>query len=376
MDLAVLLTYRCNSRCSMCNIWKYPSLPKEEVSLETLSKIPPGIDYLNLSGGEPTLRADLMEIVDLLYPKAMQLEISSNGLQPEKLEPVIKKYPNVKIRFSLEGPEELNNLIRGERNGYQTKVKGLLRLKELGGTDLGFGTVIQDANADQLVGLYQFCQQHCVEFAVSTLHNGYQFHKSDNVPYNRLRVARSIEKLIIEYLKSNSVKSWFRAYLCLGLISKVLGHERLIICSAGTEFVFLDPWGDMFACNVRPDLKLGNLSQQSWDEIMNGPVSTKVRSKVSQCTQNCWMVGSAKPAMRNPHFAKLPRLGPLMWVIENKLKVMLGGSVNFGKYNDYSNIYKDNIVPERIYYLDQPFERQVQTGAETHYVRFGEFDNH
>ena len=77
MDLTVISTFRCNSRCQMCYIWKNPTDPREEVSLETLSKLPVGFDNLNVSGGEPTLRTDLPELVDLLYPKCRIMEISS-----------------------------------------------------------------------------------------------------------------------------------------------------------------------------------------------------------------------------------------------------------------------------------------------------------
>src|SRR4029077_11853708 len=67
MDLTVISTFRCNSKCQMCYIWQNPTEPKEEVSLETLSKLPPGFDNLNVSGGEPTLRKDLAEIADILH---------------------------------------------------------------------------------------------------------------------------------------------------------------------------------------------------------------------------------------------------------------------------------------------------------------------
>ena len=73
-----------------------------------------------------------------------------------------------------------------------------------------------------------------MEFATSTLHNGFQFHKSDNVPYDRLRVARHIEGLITEQLKTWDVKTWFRAYLNLGLIARALGHDRILRCTAAT----------------------------------------------------------------------------------------------------------------------------------------------
>jgi MoaA/NifB/PqqE/SkfB family radical SAM enzyme len=165
----------------MCYIWQSPTLPREEVTLETLEKIPEGIDYLNLTGGEPTLRNDLEEVVDLLYPKAMQLEISSNGLRAHKIEPIIENYPDVKIRFSLEGFEATNNKIRGEDDGFNKKVNGLLKLRELGGTDLGFAITIQDDNIHELTELFRFAERHCFELATSTLHNGFQFHKSDNV---------------------------------------------------------------------------------------------------------------------------------------------------------------------------------------------------
>ena len=123
MDVAVILTYRCNSRCSMCHIWQNPTSPEDEISLGTLDKIPSNIDYLNLTGGEPTLREDLEAIVDLPYPRAMTLEISSNGSRPERLEPTIGRYPDVKIRFSLDGIGERNHWIRGELGGFERKRK-------------------------------------------------------------------------------------------------------------------------------------------------------------------------------------------------------------------------------------------------------------
>jgi len=375
MDVAVILTYRCNSKCSMCNIWQFPTLPKEEITLETMDKIPDGIDYLNLTGGEPTLRKDLVEIVDLLYPKAMQLEISSNGLHAERLEPIIKKYPNVKIRFSLEGFENTNNQIRGEKDGFNKKVNGLLRLQELGGEDLGFAITIQDDNLDDVVDLFKFAEEHGFELATSTLHNGFQFHKADNVPYNRLQVAKHIEQLIEAQLKTNNVKNWFRAYLNLGLIAKALGHNRILRCRAHTDFVFIDPWSDMFACNVRPDLKLGNLAEKSWEEVYNGPLANQIKEAVYNCQQNCWMVGSAKTAMRHPRFAKIPKGGPTQWVIKNKLRVMTGNPIPFDEYVDYSIVYRDTEVPKRESYLDRTTKKTVQTKDDVHYIHLGEFFN-
>lgn len=375
MDISVILTYRCNSKCSMCYVWQNPTVPQREVTLDALAKLPSGIDNLNLTGGEPTLRLDLADVVDLLYPKAKTLEISSNGLHPERLEPIVRRHPDVKIRFSLEGCADTNSKLRGEMHGYETKLAGLRRLKELGGTDLGFGVTIQDDNAEELVELFHLARDMCVEMATSALHNGFQFHKNDNVPYARVKIARGIERLIVEQLKTQNVKSWFRAYLNLGLIAKVLGHDRLLPCMAGSGFAFVDPFADVYACNVRPDLLIGNLEQQSWSEIVEGDAAARARDLVAQCTQNCWMVGSARPAMRNPRFSRLPRIGPIAWVAANKLRVSVGRPIPFRRYIDYRHPHTDHAAPPRPSFLGATAPKTVHLETGDHYQRFGSFDN-
>jgi len=351
MDLTVISTYRCNSKCQMCHIWKNPTLPKNEITIETLSKLPNGFDNLNVSGGEPTLRKDLAEIIDEVYPKARVVEISSNGLRAHRLVPIIEKYPDIKVRFSLEGDEDSNNSIRGEKNGFQIKMDGIKKLQEAGGTDLGFAMVIQDENVDQIARMYDLATSMGLELATSTLHNAWQFYKNDNYFYDRLAVARKVEVIIEKMLASWRVKNWFRAYLNLGLIEKILGHDRLIPCVAGTGFAFIDPWSDVWACNVRSDLKLGNLEDQSWETIMESDDARKAINHVANCQQNCWMVTTARTAMRSDYIPQAPKLGPMAWVAYNKLKTILGSRIQFDKYVDYSDVRQSPHVP-RVSYLD------------------------
>lgn len=378
MDLSVITTYRCDSKCQMCYIWQNPTDPREEVDVKTLRKLPSGFDNVNITGGEPTLRKDLMDICDVLYPKSKTLEISSNGLHHERLIPIIKKYPDIKIRFSLEGNEITNNTIRGEKDGYQKKVAGLKALKALGGTDLGFATVVQDENAAELMIIYDLASSLGVELSTSTLHNGWQFHKNDNYHYERMKSAREVEKLITAMLKTWSIKNWFRAYMNLGLIEKILGHGRLHQCVAGTEFIFIDPWSDVWACNVRKDLPMGNLNQQSWSEILSSSVALESIDKVKVCSQNCWMVTTARTAMRSDLNSKLPKARPFFWVISNKLKTLLGGQVDFTKYIDYQHILPNKItetkqieVPmetiKRKSFLGFSHERKLQKKDDEHY---------
>lgn len=370
MDISIILTYRCNSRCSMCHIWQHPTLPAEEVTLATLAKLPSGFDYLNLTGGEPTLRADLEEIVDLLHPKTRQLEISTNGLQGDKLERILRKYPDIKIRISLEGIGAVNDAIRGEKNGFERKQATMKRLVAAGGHDIGFATTFQDDNCNQLLDIYRLCCSFGGEMATSALHNGFQFHKVDNEPYNRIRVARAVQPLILEMLKSRHPKNWFRAYLNLGLMKKILGQPRMIPCTAGRDFLFVDPWSRVYACNVRADLEIGDLATQTWTDIYQGPRAIAARTTVAHCVHNCWMVGSAKTAIRNKYFARLPRLKPLAWVVINKLRVTLGLPVNFDRAVNFSDVATGSVITQRESWLGKTFRPTFQEKTDHPYDAF------
>ncbi len=359
----------------MCNIWKHPTHPDYELDIATLEKLPGGFDHINVTGGEPTLRTDLLDICDALHPKAKTLEISTNGLRGYVLEKVIERYPDVKIRISVEGFEGTNDTIRGEKGGFEKKMEAMERLVAAGGTDLGFATTFQDENIDEVVSLYQMSERLKVEFATSALHNAFQFHKNDNTIYDRVRVAKRVENLVTEMLKSSSVKTWFRAYMNLGLIAKILGQDRLHPCTQGTDNVFIDPWGDVYACNVRNDLLMGNLHLQSWEEVYNGARAEEVRTQVAGCPQNCWMVSSAKTAIRNKHVARLPKLAVLRWVAWNKIRVTLGRPILFERYIDYSNVRIEPRVVKRRTYLTKPDKKQLQPAESRRYTQIGEFFN-
>jgi len=119
------------------------------------------------------------------------------------------------------------------------------------------------------------------------------------------------------------VKDWFRAYLNLGLLRHVQGKDRPIPCGAGTDTFFLDPWGQVLACNGSPDpLIMGDLKTQSFDEIWHSEQAEKVRLEVARCEEGCWMTGTAVPAMRR-HLLK-----PMVWVLKNKIRLLQGKAIS------------------------------------------------
>jgi len=63
---------------------------------------------------------------------------------------------------------------------------------------------------------------------------------------------------------------------------------------------------------------MGNLNEQSFEEIWNSPRAIQVKERVSDCPKNCWMIGTASPAMKK-QITK-----PLGWVMKQKVRSFFG----------------------------------------------------
>lgn len=312
----VIVTYRCNARCSMCNRYKAPSKPEEEISLETIKKLP-RMYFTNITGGEPFIRTDLKEIVRELYKKSDRIVISTNGFFTDRIVDLCKEFPQIGIRISIEGLEQTNNEIRGLQDGYQRGYKTLKTLRKMGMKDVGFGMTVQDKNAPDLVPLYKISDKMGMEFATASLHNSFYFVEAKNIIHDRPMVAKNFENLVNELLRSNSPKKWFRAYFNHGLINYIYGQKRLLPCDMSFDTFFIDPYGDVMPCNGTKDKEvMGNLNTQTWDELWNSPEAEKVRKKVRCCDRDCWMIGSVSPAMHKYIWK------PATWVLVHKFKAL------------------------------------------------------
>jgi hypothetical protein len=64
-------------------------------------------------------------------------------------------------------------------------------------------------------------------------------------------------------------------------------------------------------------VSMGNIKEQTFDEIWYSKQADNVRNMVKTCQKQCWMVGSAAPAMKK--YIHIP----IKWVLKNKLRVLL-----------------------------------------------------
>lgn len=61
---SLITTFRCNAKCNMCNIWKFPTKPDEEIDAEYYKKLPAGL-RINITG-------DCFQTMDAPNPSSMR----------------------------------------------------------------------------------------------------------------------------------------------------------------------------------------------------------------------------------------------------------------------------------------------------------------
>ncbi|NLJ43726.1 MAG: radical SAM protein [Bacteroidales bacterium] len=333
-DVSVITTYRCQMRCKMCNIWKYPSDPAREITPKDLEKLPV-MKFANVTGGEPFQRKDLEDIIAVLFTKVPRVVISTSGWHYDRIIKLAEKYPKIGIRVSIEGLSVRNDDLRGKNGGYDNGLKVLLKLRSMGLKDIGFGITVSNHNSEDMLWLYKLSRELKMEFATATFHNSFYFHKDDNEVTNKELVVSNFQELVYNLLKENNPKSWARAFFNLGVINYIRNGKRMLPCEAGLTNFFVEPYGDVYPCNGLEDRiwkeSMGNLRDfNTFEELWNSEQAVKVRNMVKVCPKNCWMVGTAAPVMKK-YFRH-----PAQWIVENKIKSFLGKEVCFEKIPYYN----------------------------------------
>ena len=329
-DMCIITTYRCPMKCQMCNIWQNPTLKSKEITPEEL-KVLPSVKFINITGGEPFIREDLDEIVEVLFTKAPRVVISTSGWYEDKVIELAKKFPKIGIRISIEGLSKKNDELRGKEGGFDKGLRTLLKLQAMGVKDIGFGCTVSNHNSEDMLSLYQLSKSLGMEFATAPFHNSYYFHKDDNIISNTEEVCNNFEKLINMQMQEKSPKSWFRAFFNMGLINYIEGNKRMLPCEAGLVNFFVDPYGEVYPCNglekkywqesMGNIRKINNFETEIWESEQ----AKKVREMVAVCPKNCWMVGTAAPVMKK-YIAH-----PLKWVMKNKIRSLKKQNIHLDK---------------------------------------------
>jgi MoaA/NifB/PqqE/SkfB family radical SAM enzyme len=308
----------------MCDIWKQNADAARELTPDEYRWLPRNLKSINVSGGEPFLRDDLPEIVSVMSEtcRGARVVISTNGLLPERIETAVARISEtsprgsdpagaVAVRVSVDGIGEAHDRMRGIPGAYEKAMETIGRLQGLGVPDLGLAATLTRDNIGEITRVKKKADELGIRFIMSAAHSSPIFFGEHEVerPDSRQSV-REVLELMREHLRSWRPYDWARAYYLRGVVEYIRGRPRRLPCRAGLDFFFLDPWGDVYPCNIG-GTKMGSVRESSF-KSMQKRTARVVRESVASCDVQCWMVCTVAPPM-----SKRP-LMPLAWMLGAK----------------------------------------------------------
>jgi len=173
-QLIFFVTSRCNARCKGCFYWRNLNRREEELQLDEIERIAASVGKLRsllLSGGEPTLRDDLPEIIRVFerHTGMTSVGMPTNGLLPGKTETLVRQTLSntsrvrLEVNLSLDALGKKHDELRGVPGNFEKTVETAGRLADLAAGDrrlrVNVETVISNANLRDIPGLIEFVRK-------------------------------------------------------------------------------------------------------------------------------------------------------------------------------------------------------------------------
>jgi radical SAM protein with 4Fe4S-binding SPASM domain len=141
--ISLFLTYRCNLRCKMCGQWGLKgsshAYPQEQLlkqlSVNDIGKLLDDVasfrPAITLFGGEPLIYTDLPEVIRMIKARGMRCNVITNGVLLEKKAEAIMDAGIDEIIFSLDGPRDIHDEIRGTEHTFDRAMAGFQKIARL-----------------------------------------------------------------------------------------------------------------------------------------------------------------------------------------------------------------------------------------------------
>lgn len=329
INLTLSVTNQCNSRCQSCDIWKiYPAEKErlaEELSVEEIERIFRSVGqvyFFNISGGEPFLRKDIVDIVrvgcEQLRPSVVH--IPTNALSPKRVAALTEEIlvgmkqwgpEGVKLTLkpSFDGVGEFHDWVRGIPGNYAKLVETLGLLRDLRAKHdhlrIGVGTVISTMNLQRLPEIIEQSRKFGVDTYISEVAEEREEMRNVSTgitpsaeqygeaigdfraeTFDRLKEASGMELLTqgMRYEYYEITRRWLR------------DRKQVIPCFAGISNAHISPYGDLWPCAILAGSKsFGNLKDVDYDfwTLWHSERAAEVRAGIKRGECDCPLANQA-----------------------------------------------------------------------------------
>jgi radical SAM protein with 4Fe4S-binding SPASM domain len=362
LSVTLELTYLCNLRCRMCSLveggmvtkqgqLQHPELrdesglPKREVTREEYLRIiheigEAGVKAVTLTGGEPTLRKDLVDLVAALKQYPIHVTIVSNGSgKPDTYRRLIEAGLD-SLTISVDGTRGVHDSVRGREGSFDRAMEAIRTVVEMKKRNpanrpwLEVSCAISALNQhdiENLVDAFQCSEvdmlnlghlhfstaerqratEDQVEGRVMHLKRPELADEVVNVDtaalverIERIKAARAGRRVPVKFLPELDSDGIRRQYTD----PSFMNADKCFHPWLATR---IDPWGSMYPCWI--DVRLGDVREHGFLKLWNGPEYKRFRRlvrekkllpKCSTCPALCESSWSKVPTLRRGFFGR------------------------------------------------------------------------
>ncbi|MEQ8763807.1 MAG: radical SAM protein [Planctomycetota bacterium] len=335
--LNLSVTYKCDSRCTTCGIWKFyqdrPEDLKRELTLqdfETLFRDPMirSVQRITISGGEPFLREDLEEIVAMaqVFTEVRAFGTITNGLRPRRIADTVGAILDrgifLGVDVSLDGIGAAHDEVRGRPGNFEKVCETLDSIEPMArahGTPVGVGLTVTPGRVEQIGKVRAFAEERGIGFTWRVASTSPYYGEGRIAPFDSEENAAIRRELQTEVTSAGDNK---QKRLLFENMEQFLNDPARQVqpCFSGFASVWVDPYGDVFPCIMRTDRTLGNIKRASFESIWMDRAFGAVRKDIRDQGCACWTECEANPTLR------LAKPEIVVGELVDKVKSKIGGS--------------------------------------------------
>lgn len=327
----LFVTGRCNAKCKMCFYAEDMDKKEKDLTFEEIKKISETAGQFNrlwVSGGEPTLREELPDIIEMFYKnnEIKDVNIPTNGLKPDRIVAWVKQIRrncpdlNINLSLSLDGFGDTHDIQRGVPGNFY-KAMGTLKLIEKNFADDGkvlknLATVITKYNENEVEDLMLWMlgrfhlSNHIIEAARGMT-------RDDGVKVLTEPTLRTLQDKVVPIYnvygermaeETGGFRKPISRFFYLGFIRTLYNVRATNIdhptpwgmdCTAGETTLVIDYDGRFRACELREPL--GNVKDYDCNiaKIMASDAMKQEIAAIGHgdkancwCTHGCWITSS------------------------------------------------------------------------------------
>lgn len=249
--VTIEVTKRCNAKCPFCSYWQEP--PQKELDDYTpiVKRFNPMV--ITLSGGEPFLRKDLLDIVKDIRRADRNVWISmvTNGwlLTPDKAK-ALKDAGMNQISISLDYAGEKHDQARVLPGLYKKITAMLPELAAVGLDIVSLNAVIKDDNMDDIPKILELAKESGVQVGLSSFCEMKNGLGELNVQQDHLESLKELIEFVKEFKKKHGVVTSSNYYL--DKVIEYFQNGSVPGCRAGINWIQVTPSGAIKPCSEMP----------------------------------------------------------------------------------------------------------------------------